>query len=371
MKPQLRGSIYRDPRIPLAGVPAHSARMQTSPVRALLSTAPAPAPAPAPACDLARPHKRGVFAGMTGRSTPMLRLYELIERVAPTTACVLISGESGTGKELVAGAIHELSARRRAVFLPVNCGAVSSTLFESELFGHERGSFTGADRRRIGYFERASGGTLLLDEVTEMSLDLQAKLLRVLETGALMRVGSSDPVQLDVRIVATTNRDPRQAVEEGRLREDLFYRLNVFPIDMPPLRSRGDDVSVLAQHFLAELNRQTGSAKRWGTGVLERLNEMNWPGNVRELRSAVERAFILSDVELQAEAFCEPSAARRNVGATPLARATVGTSIAAAEQELILATLERLGGRKPEAAKVLGISLKTLYSRVNMYRARG
>ena len=301
----------------------------------------------------------------------MLALYELIERVAPTAAPVLVTGESGTGKELVAESIHGMSSRSRAVFLPVNCGAVSSSLFESELFGHERGSFTGADRRRIGYFERASGGTLLLDEVTEMSLEVQAKLLRVLETGALLRVGSSEPIQINVRIVATTNRDPRQAVKEGRLREDLFYRLNVFPIDMPPLRSRGDDTSLLAQHFLAELNRQTGSTKRWGNGALERLNEGTWPGNVRELRSAVQRAFILSDVELQAEAFGEPSAAAPNGGSAPVARATVGSSIARAEQELILATLEQLGGRKPEAAKLLGISLKTLYSRINVYRAQG
>ena len=177
---------------------------------------------------------------------------------------------------------------------------MSSSLIESELFSYERGGFTGADRWHIGYFERASGGTLLLDEVTEMSRELQTKLLRVLETGALLRVGSSEPVPLNVRIVATTNRDPRQAVKKGRLREDLFYRLNVFPIDMPPLRSRGDDISLLARHFLAELNRQTGSTKQWGNG-----------------------------------------------------------------------TLERLGGREPEAAKLLGISLKTLYSRINVYRARG
>jgi DNA-binding NtrC family response regulator len=340
--------------------------MQTATLRDLDSPARA---LPSAARDLARSQKRGVFEGIIGRSSAMLALYELIERIAPTAASVLITGESGTGKELVAEAIHKMSARSRAVFLPVNCGAVSSTLFESELFGHERGSFTGADRRRIGYFERASGGTLLLDEVTEMSLELQAKLLRVLETGTLLRVGSSDPVPLDVRIVATTNRNPRQAVEEGRLREDLFYRLNVFPIDMPPLRSREGDISLLAQHFLAEWNRQTGATKRWGNGALERLNEMTWPGNVRELRSAVQRAFILGDVELQPETFCEPSAAGRNGGTAPVARAAVGSSIAMAEQELILATLERLGGRKPEAAKQLGISLKTLYSRLNVYRA--
>ena len=342
--------------------------MQTSTVRDLHSSVRA---LHSPAHDLARSHERERFEGIIGRSRAMLEVYELIARVAPTDVSVLISGESGTGKELVAEAIHGMSARSRAVFLPVNCGAVSSSLFESELFGHERGSFTGADRRRIGHFERASGGTLLLDEVTEMSLELQAKLLRVLETGALLRVGSSEPIQLSVRIVATTNRDPRQAVQEGRLREDLFYRLSVFPIDMPPLRSRGHDLSLLAQHFLADLNRQTGSTKRWGNGALERLQERTWPGNVRELRSAVQRAFLLGDAELQVESFGEPTSAARDGGTAPLAQAKVGRSIAMAEQELILATLEQLGGNKPEAAKLLGISLKTLYSRINVYRARG
>jgi two-component system, NtrC family, response regulator AtoC len=235
--------------------------------------------------DLAAPHPVRDFGRIVGRSSAMLEVYELIERVGPTDAPVLITGESGTGKELVAEAIHGASARRRAVFLPVNCSAVSASLFESELFGHERGSFTGADRRRIGHFERASGGTLLLDEVTEMPLDLQAKLLRVIETGALLRVGSSDPVQLDVRIVATTNREPGQAVKEGRLREDLFYRLSVFPIDVPALRCRGDDIALLARHFLSELSRRAGSSKRWREGAIKRLQEGSWPGTCESSRA--------------------------------------------------------------------------------------
>lgn len=313
----------------------------------------------------------GDFGRIVGRSSVMLRVYNLIESVASTAAPVLITGESGTGKELVAEAIHDMSGRSRAILLPVNCGAVSSTLFESELFGHERGSFTGADRRRIGHFERASGGTLLLDEVTEMSLELQAKLLRVLETGSLLRVGSSEPIQLDVRIIATTNRDPRQAVSEGRLREDLFYRLSVFPIEIPPLRSRGEDISLLAQHFLSEFNQQAGTFKRWGEGALKQFKEMTWPGNVRELRSAVQRAFILAASELHVETAPERGLPIRDGGPAPAIRAKVGSSLAQAEQELILATLEQTGGKKLEAAKVLGISLKTLYSRINVYRARG
>jgi DNA-binding NtrC family response regulator len=335
--------------------------MQPSPVRDL--TPPQP---------LASPRTLWDFGRIVGRSSAMLEMYELIERVGPTDAPVLINGESGTGKELVAEAVHGASARSKAVFLAVNCSAVSPTLFESELFGHERGSFTGADRRRIGHFERASGGTLLLDEVTEMPLDLQAKLLRVIETGVLLRVGSSDPVQLDVRIVAATNREPRQAVKDGRLREDLFYRLSVFPIEIPPLRCRGDDVALLARHFLAQLNRRAGSARRWRDGALKRLQESDWPGNVRELQSAVQRAFILSGEDLHVDAlFSGPKAAARNGGTAPGRRARVGSSIAMAEQELILDTLEQLRGNKPEAAALLGISLKTLYSRINLYRARG
>jgi DNA-binding NtrC family response regulator len=298
----------------------------------------------------------------------MLEVYDLIERVGPTDAPVLITGESGTGKELVAEAIHGISARGDAILLPLNCSAVSPGLFESELFGHERGSFTGADRRRIGHFERASGGTLLLDEVTEMPLDMQVKLLRVLEAGTLLRVGGSEPIPFDVRIVATSNRDPRQAVAEGRLRADLFYRLNVFPIVLPPLRCRGGDVSLLARHFLAELNRRAGSAKRWADGALKLLQDEPWTGNVRELRSAVQRAFILGEAELHVDAFREP---RSTAGHAGSASAKVGSSIDMVEQELILATLERVGGNRSKAAALLGISLKTLYSRINLYRARG
>src|SRR5688572_18841590 len=226
----------------------------------------------------------GRFGPMVGRSNVMQSVYDLIERVAPTDASVMVTGESGTGKELVAQTIHQLSPRNAHLLLPVNCGAVSATLIESELFGHERGSFTGADRLHKGYFERANGGTLFLDEITEMPLDLQVKLLRVLETGALLRVGGTEPVQVDVRVIAASNRDVGEAVKQGKLREDLFYRLNVFPIQLPPLREREGDLELLAQFFLDELNRTNSKTKSWSRGALERLRSHRMTGNVRELR---------------------------------------------------------------------------------------
>ena len=212
--------------------------------------------------------KLGRFGPMIGGSAAMQEVYDLIGKVAPTEATVLVTGESGTGKELVAQTIHELSRRRKAPFLAVNCGAVSPNLIESELFGHERGSFTGAGQRHRGHFERASGGTLFLDEITEMPLELQVKLLRVLETGEVLRVGGDQAVQADVRVIAATNRNPAQAVAEGQLREDLFYRLNVFPIGLPPLRDRAGDITLLAQHFLGVLNEAESTRKRFSASAL-------------------------------------------------------------------------------------------------------
>jgi DNA-binding NtrC family response regulator len=312
-----------------------------------------------------------------GRSKAMLEVYDLIARVGPTEATVFITGESGTGKELVAETIHRTSPRREGVLLPVNCGAVSPNLIESELFGHERGSFTGADKLRRGYFERASGGTLFLDEVTEMPLELQVKLLRVLETGTVVRVGGNEPLKVDVRVVAATNRDPEAAVRSGQLREDLYYRLNVFPITLPPLRSRPEDIELLAEHFLTEQNRETGEKKRWSRAALERLRQNSWIGNVRELRNAIQRAYILGDEEIGAHAV--PAASAESVSPSetlePEARASlrvkVGTSIAEMEQRLILATLELTGGDKRKASEILGVSLKTLYNRLNVYEASG
>ena len=312
----------------------------------------------------------GRFGRMVGRSASILAVYDLVARVAPTDATVLIIGESGTGKELVAETLHRTSARRDAVLLPVNCGAVSPNLIESELFGHERGSFTGADRQRRGYFERATGGTLFLDEVTEMPIELQVKLLRVLETGTVVRVGGTETIRVDVRVVAATSRDPVEAVKAGKLREDLYYRLNVFPIVLPPLRERPGDVDLLAQHFLDELNREAGTSKVWSRAALERLRSNAWTGNVRELRNVVQRAYILGDDEAPADVLLPANEAPPPAPESgQVLQIRVGTSIDRAEQRLILATLELTGGDKKRAAEILRISLKTLYNRLNVYDA--
>src|SRR5262249_19332699 len=248
----------------------------------------------------------------------------------------------------------------------VNSGAVSATLIESELFGHEKGSFTGAESRRRGYFEEASGGTLFLDEVVEMPLQLQAKLLRVLETGAILRPGASDHVPVDVRVTAATNRDPARAVREGTLREDLFYRLNVFPIPMPPLRQREDDLEILADHFLDAVNGRDGTRKRWSAEARSKLRAYTWPGNGRELKNVVERAAILADTSIGPELV--PLAgdhAKAAPGAPgPVLHVPVGISLDDAERRLILATLAEMNGDKRKTAETLGIGLKTLYTRL-------
>ena len=238
--------------------------------------------------------KLGRFGPLIGASPPMQKVYDLIGRVAATDASILISGETGTGKELVAETIHSLSRRSKQPFLPVNCGALSAHLIESELFGHERGSFTGADRMHKGYFERAHGGTLFLDEITE-TVDIQVRLLRALETSTVTRVGGTEPIKVDVRIVAATSRRVEEAVAAGKLREDLYYRLNVFPIQLPPLRERGDDVELLAEKFLSDLNLAEGTTKHFTRACLERLHRHSWPGNVRELQNVIRRAFILAE----------------------------------------------------------------------------
>src|SRR5690349_2579542 len=256
--------------------------------------------------------KLGRFGRILGSSPRMQVLYDQLSRVAPTSATVMLIGESGTGKELAAQTLHELSRRRDAPFLPLNCGAVAPQLIESELFGHERGSFTGADRQHKGFFERANGGTLFLDEITEMPLELQVKLLRVLETSTVTRVGAEASVRIDVRIVAATNRPLEAALAEGRLRPDLFYRLNVFPIQLPPLRDRGADVELLADHFLAQLNRGAGTIRRIAATSRARMRNHAWPGNLRELRNLVHRAFILAAGDtleiLPGDGSCNPDA---------------------------------------------------------------
>ncbi len=309
--------------------------------------------------------KLGRFGPLIGASPLMQKVYDLVGRVARTDATVLITGETGTGKEMVAQTIHLLSRRSRAAFLPLNCGAVSPTLIESELFGHERGSFTGADRVHKGFFERADGGTLFLDEVTETPVELQVKLLRVLETAAVTRVGGTEAINVDVRVVAATNRQPEEAVAAGKLREDLLYRLNVFPIHLPTLWERREDIDLLAEHFLGLLNKQEGTSKELTRAALERLRTHRWPGNVRELRNVVQRAFILAEQDVGLDAL--PLGVHEPAEGSSL-QMKVGTSVAEMERRLILATLEHFDGNKKKAAEILKIGLKTLYNRINQYK---
>ncbi len=315
----------------------------------------------------------GHFGALWGRAPAMRRVYEQIVRVACTNITVFVTGESGTGKEVVARTVHDLSTRRTRPFLAVNCGAISPQLIESEIFGHEKGSFTGAERQHQGFFERASSGTLFLDEITEMPLDLQVKLLRVLETGSFMRVGSTTLQQTDVRLVAATNRDPMQAVKDGRLREDLFYRLNVFPICLSPLRERPEDIPLLAQHFLDELSKREGQRKQFAPAALQRLAAYRWPGNVRELRNMVCRSYVMASDTLIHDA-CVPSdvapaAPAVAAPSVPAITIQVGTALAEIERRVTLATLEHLGHHKERTAAALGISLKTLYNRLKEYAA--
>ncbi|WP_293778983.1 sigma-54 dependent transcriptional regulator [uncultured Oxalicibacterium sp.] len=307
-----------------------------------------------------------------GASEPMLQLFRMIGKVAPTNANVLIVGESGTGKELVANVIHQMGRNNDKPFVALNCGAVSPQLIEAELFGHERGSFTGAIRMQKGCFERADGGTLFLDEVTEMSLDMQVKLLRVLETNRFYRIGADEETEVRVRVVAATNRDPAEAVAAGLLRSDLYYRLAVFPICMPALRERGNDISLLANLFLEQLNDEEDGKKVFSRASLRLMQSYAWPGNVRELKNIVHRAFILADRELDIAAALGPMKAVPAVSESSSESVTVplGCKLAEAEQQLICATLDHCGGNKTMTAEVLGVSLKTLYNRLNEYQSK-
>jgi DNA-binding NtrC family response regulator len=306
---------------------------------------------------------------LLGCSAAMQRVQAQIDRVAPTGVTVLITGESGSGKELAAATLHDLSKRRDKPMLAVNCGAISPHLMESEIFGHEKGSFTGADNQHIGFFERTKGGTLFLDEITEMPLELQVKLLRVLETGTFMRVGSTQQQTTDVRLIAATNRDPMAAVREGKLREDLLYRLNVFPINMPPLRERPEDVAVIAQHFLGVIGRREGLVKRFSPEVLEAFAAYVWPGNVRELRNVVERAYVMAAGSEITDP-CLPLPHRQSLPAdapepdTPILALCVGESWADIERQVVLATLDYYDGHQQRASHALGVSVKTLYNRL-------
>ena len=301
-----------------------------------------------------------------GDSAAMLSLHRQIARVAMTEATVLLEGESGTGKDLIAHSIHLSGQRANKQFVAVNCGAIPAHLIEAALFGHEKGSFTGAIRRQVGYFEHASGGTLFLDEITEMPADMQVKLLRVLENGNFYRLGGQEAVQVNVRLIAATNRSLKDAVQTGSLRQDLMYRLAVFPIRVPPLRVRGNDIEILAKHFLEELNQEAGTSKRFSREAMEQLRRYQWPGNVRELKNLVYRAYIIAEDTLMLE--IPPVAGEKTaVVVNGMLNFTIGTALADAQRDTILATLHLHRGNKRMTAETLGISLKTLYNRLREY----
>ncbi|HLI85365.1 MAG TPA: sigma-54 dependent transcriptional regulator [Bryobacteraceae bacterium] len=341
---------------------------------------------------------KGALGEMVGTSRQMQEIFALLQQAGPSKACVLITGESGTGKELVARTIHALSPRRQGPFIAINCAALPDTLIESELFGHEKGSFTGASERRAGCFEVAQHGTLLLDEIGEMPLATQAKLLRILEDSRVRRLGGKTEFEVDVRVVAATNKVPEEAVRGGHLREDLYYRLNVFHLHLPPLRERKQDIQPIAEALIGDLNRKHECrVSDLSPAVLEALDRHNWPGNVRELRNVLERAVILAGegtIEikhlpgwLQNQAAPAPATATGQAapaeapsGAPALSAAAaasedtiqfqIGTTVEGAEKMLILRTLEHTRNNKTRAAEILGISLKTLHNKLKEYGAK-
>jgi DNA-binding NtrC family response regulator len=303
---------------------------------------------------------------LIGESVPMQRLARLIRKVAPEDAAVLLAGESGTGKELAARTVHALSGRAGGEFVALNCSAVPPELMESELFGHVKGSFTGATRNHKGIFRRADRGTLFLDEITELDPALQAKLLRVLETQAVTPVGGESEEKVDVRIVSATNRDPKSAVEDGVLREDLYFRLAQFPIRVPPLRERNTDIELLAKHFLNEQNEERSVTKTFRDDVLELFQLHDWSGNVRELRNVVIHGHLLAGTEIGPDDLPEYLPQTDSEGARGF-RTQIGMTLAEVERRHLLATLAHYGGEKKKTSEVLGISLKTLYNRLKKY----
>jgi len=317
---------------------------------------------------------RGAFGELVGESETMQKVYNFIEQVASSSASVLITGESGTGKELAARTIHNLSPRRNAPFLAINCSAIPDTLMESELFGHENGAFTGAVSRRHGCFELANTGTLLLDEIGEMPSLLQAKLLRVIEERVVHRLGSRKDISVDVRILAATNRDPHGAVRDGTLREDLLYRLNVITIHMPPLADRMEDLPLLSQHLVTRLAAKHGRpAKFVSSAALDALRFHSWPGNVRELRNVIERAVVIcSGEQIERHHFAPyPFEQRRRIRDEDTITFPVGAPLEVIERQMILRTLDKTENNKTKAAELLGISLKTLHNKLNAYKASG
>jgi DNA-binding NtrC family response regulator len=358
--------------------------------------------------------KAGTVGSLIGRSAPMQQLYTLIERVAPTDAAVFITGESGTGKTLISKTIHDYSKRRKKPFVAVNCAAIAPTLIESELFGHEKGAFTGATQQRRGFFEEANGGTILLDEITELPIELQGKLLRVLEENRIRRVGGNVEMEINVRLISATNRDPKQAVADGKLREDLYYRINIFPIHAPSLREHRDDIPFLAQIFLEKICDDEGRPHAtFHTKVVEILKNYDWPGNVRELRNVINRAVIIAREDVITQE-CLPDYLRAGIGTGEVNRldseelpeqaeevVTVGAVAETAgvagkasasprrggftdsevepsrgpqnmtledmEKMMIRRLLTETENNKPLVAEKLGISLKTLYNKIKKY----
>ena len=306
---------------------------------------------------------------MIGSGPAMQRVFELVKKVAPANASVVIAGESGTGKEVVARAIHSLSQRKDKPFVALNCGAIPPTLIESELFGYERGAFTGADQRRLGNFELAHGGTLFLDEVGELPIEMQGKFLRVLEERKVRRLGGKSEVEVDVRVLCATNRDLKEEIKRGRFREDLYFRLHVFTIQLPALKERREDVPLLVQHFIEKFNGETGKHVQGMTpGAMNVLQGYAWPGNIRELRNTVERAMILTDGDVIDEEHLPPDMRPTRPEAAVL-RVPLGIQLREVEKEYILSSLQKNGGNKARTAEILGISEKTLYNKLNRYAA--